>query len=726
MVRIWIVAALAAGLWLLSTYGTSRPAALGLEAPATQFSAARALATLGRVLGPQKPHPAGSAENEALHARLRKELDMLGVHTQTVSEMSCFAGPRWSVVECATISNIVAGVSPGPGKQILLVAHMDSPPAGPGACDDGCGVATLLETIRALKARGLTGTHPIVALFSDGEEAGLLGAAAYLRDPMVRARTGIVVNVEARGNSGPSLLFQTSPGDARLIDLYAGSAHSYATSSLYAEIYKYLPNDTDLTPALQAGLPGYNFAFIGGLANYHTATDRMEHIDPRSLQHQGDSVLELTDALARTDLDALKDGDAIYLDILGRWLPRLPERWALPLSLAAFAAIALAGFLTRRERREIPRPFLALVMPPLLLIGCVGLGFGLHGVAAWLSGNADPSWAYPVWLRWSLGLGAFAVALLASRGAGAVGSWLWFAGLAVACALWAPGVTPYFLYPALVAAPLLLVTVQGGREAALWIAGLAGALIWVGFAALGELLMGLKLHELFMVGMGFGFLALLPLLARDRSGALAAAAAALAGALVLAAVAGLQPAYSRAAPEPLNIRYVEQDGKAYWLADPVQHLPADLRAAAGFSQTPRQALEPGYVAPIGAARFKPPAAAVSRKGDDVTLDLRAPGDRIALVVPREAGLRAVSISGLTIAAPKDRAVTVTCATPDCADAHMTLTVASPGAGQWTLVEQHFGLPKGGEKLLAARPDYAVPYQGGDLTAIASRLAIPGR
>ena len=32
------------------------------------------------------------------------------------------------------------------------MAHMDSVPAGPGAGDDGSGVATLLETIRALKA----------------------------------------------------------------------------------------------------------------------------------------------------------------------------------------------------------------------------------------------------------------------------------------------------------------------------------------------------------------------------------------------------------------------------------------------------------------------------------------------------------------------------------------------------------------------------------------------
>ncbi len=115
------------------------------------------------------------------------------------------------------------------------MAHTDSVAAGPGAGDDVSGVATILETIRALKARGLTGEHPITALFTDGEESGLLGARAYLKTPLVVAKTGAVINVESRGNQGPSYLFQTSAGDAKLIDLYARSVPNLAASSLYAE-----------------------------------------------------------------------------------------------------------------------------------------------------------------------------------------------------------------------------------------------------------------------------------------------------------------------------------------------------------------------------------------------------------------------------------------------------------------------------------------------------------
>ncbi|HYJ34662.1 MAG TPA: M20/M25/M40 family metallo-hydrolase, partial [Rhizomicrobium sp.] len=184
------MAALAAGIWLLAAYGTSRPVALGLDAPATQFSAARADAVLGRLLDGQHPRPAGSAENKAMHSRILKELSTLGVPARTATQMSCYNEGRYRALSCATVTNIIAQVTPGSGKSILLMAHMDSVAAGPGAGDDASGVATILETIRALKARHETGGHPIVALFTDGEENAMLGAAAYLRNPAARAETG--------------------------------------------------------------------------------------------------------------------------------------------------------------------------------------------------------------------------------------------------------------------------------------------------------------------------------------------------------------------------------------------------------------------------------------------------------------------------------------------------------------------------------------------------------
>jgi hypothetical protein len=535
--RAWLLGLLAVGIWLLSVYGTG-PSPRPADAPATDFSAARADAVLARLLGPEIPHPNGSPQAAAFRSRLKAELDRLGIPHEERTQASCYGRGRWHV--CGTITNIRALAISGTGREVLLMAHTDSVPFGPGAADDGSGVAVILETLRALKARHLTSNHPVAALFTDGEEKCLCGAAAYARDPANLARTGVVVNVEARGNRGHSLLFQTSPGDAALIDLYARSAPHPATSSVYAEIYKRLPNDTDLTPFLEAGVSGVNFAFIGGVKDYHTINDRRAAISPRTLQHQGENVLAMAAALAKVDPSSLKSGSAIYLDLFARRLPRLPMDWALPLSVLAFAMIALAGYLTPRERRLPQRPVLAGMVPLLLLLLCLGAGFVLHALAGWIGGSADPSLAHPVWLRWSLAFGVWGAALLLSESAGGIACWLWFAGLAIASAIWLPGLSPYFLFPVLVAAPLLLATARSGRQAAYFVAALAALAIWVAFNAGTEDIGGLALHELFTVTAAFAALALLPLLAGKRRGPSALASFAMA--LLFAVIAGFNVA----------------------------------------------------------------------------------------------------------------------------------------------------------------------------------------
>ncbi|HET7084968.1 MAG TPA: M20/M25/M40 family metallo-hydrolase [Rhizomicrobium sp.] len=726
MIRTWFLAALAVGFWLLSAFGQSQPEAARLDAPATSFSAARATALLARILPDQKPHPAGSAEAGQVRARILQELAAMGVKARTQSGMSCYVSPRSSFLPCGTVTDIIAEVSPGQGnnkgKAILLMAHSDSVPAGPGAGDDGSGVAILLETMRALKARGGVAAHPVVALFTDGEEVNMLGAASYLHDPAQRERVGAVINVEARGNRGFSYLFQTSRGNARLIDLYAQSVPRYATSSLYQEIYQRLPNDTDLTPMLALGVPALNFAFIGGFAHYHTPLDRRENLDPRSVQQQGEAVLGMADRLRQTDLAQLKDGDAIYLDILERWLPRIPAAWALPLAIACFVLIVLAGWWSG-ERLGWKRAAWAVAAPPLLIAACVGMGYVLHGIAAWISGQADPSFAHPAWLRLSLALGALAPAICLARAACAITCWLWFAGLAIACALFAPGLAPYFLFPSLVAAPLLLATVRGGRGLALFAAALAALAVWIGLSQESEALMGLRMHPLFMVSAGFGLLALLPLMKTARGSCLASLLAAVA----LAAAAGLQPAYSDRAPQRLNLRYAEMDGKAAWLADPVSRLPQPLRAAADFSAAPQPMADFGkfYVAPAGRARFPTPRVTVSRQGDEVTLEMNMEGDGFILLLPNSARPQAVRLNGLDVHAAKPL-TGMSCATPDCRHARLTLRLGAQDKGVLTLLTYAQGLPPEGARLLQARPPQAVPSQSGDRTLLVSRIAIPAR
>ncbi|MEI9932928.1 MAG: M20/M25/M40 family metallo-hydrolase [Rhizomicrobium sp.] len=184
------------------------------------------------MLGPEIPHPVSSDEDANVRARILKEFAALGVKTTTYKAFTCNAWRGFRFVPCATVIDIIDEVVPGEGKAIVLLAHYDSVPAGPGASDDGAGFASILETARALRARGGKSLHPVIAVITEGEEAGLLGAQAFLENPALKARVGAVVNADNRGTRGRSLLFQTSPGDSRLIDLYAKNLPFYGTSSL--------------------------------------------------------------------------------------------------------------------------------------------------------------------------------------------------------------------------------------------------------------------------------------------------------------------------------------------------------------------------------------------------------------------------------------------------------------------------------------------------------------
>src|SRR5581483_7420809 len=117
--------------------------------------------------------------------------------------------------EAGRVENILAYIpgSSSNGKAVLLVAHYDGVEAGPGASDDAAGCAALLEAIRAIRARKTPLVHDVIALFTDGEESGLLGAAAFVREHRWAKDVAFALNFEARGTTGRSYMFETGPGN---------------------------------------------------------------------------------------------------------------------------------------------------------------------------------------------------------------------------------------------------------------------------------------------------------------------------------------------------------------------------------------------------------------------------------------------------------------------------------------------------------------------------------
>lgn len=124
-------------------------------------------------------------------------------------------------VRAANVENVVV-VLQGRDRRlpaVLLMAHYDSVAQSPGAADDGLGVAVMLEIARALDKDARQ--RDVVFLFTDAEEAGLLGTRAFFASHSLAARIGTVINLEARGSTGRAVLFETGPGNAALLSAFA-------------------------------------------------------------------------------------------------------------------------------------------------------------------------------------------------------------------------------------------------------------------------------------------------------------------------------------------------------------------------------------------------------------------------------------------------------------------------------------------------------------------------
>ena len=337
-------------------------------APAGAFSAERAMADVTAMS--RQPHPMGSAANRAVRDQLVARMSALGLSPQVRPGVGVQAPKRApDVVLGGAVENIV-GVLPGRDRNapaLALMAHYDSVPGSPGSADDAAGVAAALETVRALKARGVP-ARDVMLVITDGEEAGLLGANAFFqRDPLAR-RVGFLMNMEARGSAGRVQMFQTGAENGQAVDLLRRTARRPQASSLAVFVYKSMPNDTDFTEADKAGVQGLNYAFAGRQFDYHSATSTAAALDQGTLQDMGDQVLSTASAAAFGLALPGRAPDLVYNQLFGDAIVAYPPLAGWLVLAVAAGLIALA---VRRARRAEPFPWTDLLR---------GAGAGLFAV----------------------------------------------------------------------------------------------------------------------------------------------------------------------------------------------------------------------------------------------------------------------------------------------------------------------------------------------------------
>jgi hypothetical protein len=732
------------GALLLALMGAG--AALSLdpvraESRADQFDARAARERLVRILGDETPHPVDSVAQDAVRERLLREIVALGFQPEVREAFVCRPQPRGALVDCGTPRNIVFSIGPANAPAVLAVSHYDSVSAAPGASDDGLGVSVWLEIARMLSQERLR--RRVIFLFSDGEEQALLGAYAFANSPSMDEVESLV-DLEARGSRGPAVFFESNQPNADAVAAY-GAVSRPVANSVMADVYRLLPNSTDVTVLTRPGLDVINIAVLDGLEDYHTADDTIAAQDLRSVQHMGDSAIAVIRRLTSAP-DADGSTSMAYTDIASRLFVYAPV-WAVLIGLAFSALVSFLAF-WRAGAEGRWRTFAA---PPLAVLTAGVLAFVADFAIRLVRPGEDYAFAYPEPARaWCILLAFVAVALAvmvlrahrSPQQAGAAGM-LWFALLGGVASIVASGISILFALPALAYALAWLVSLvwKPAESIGRWIAALLVLVVWGPTLFLVELALGWDMPLVFTILVTLLLLPWLGIIVQARGQARWRGVAGVLGAAAIAAViaSALTPVMSQSRPHALNLSYFlnATDGEARMLAGTAQRaLPRELQDAFEPEFILPGDLTETWAAPAELEQIAAPALQnmTVTEGDERIVRGRLAMNgayRATIRIPLSASPLRVRVNGLEtdfadVGEPLDF-MNVACQGRACEGVEIELVFAADGAtdADWFIIGQTPGLRvAAAETMRARRPANTVPIQFGD-TAIALTRFRPG-
>ena len=386
-----LILTLSIALSALVAYGVFFSMPSPKDVDAEGFSSARVVKDLEVIA--QEPHSVAHPEaRDRLLNYLTERLEKLGGNPQT------YVYPNITSRKFTfDAKNLLAEFPPLKASSdttyLLMMAHHDSrypwklmgdTVTALGAVDDGYGLGIILESIhQALKYRK-EWNQGIKVLFTDAEEVDLQGMkAAHQYNKEIFDNVGLIFNIEARGPFGPALLFETSPGNERLVKLYADHARYPFGYSITNMVYQQMPNGTDFN-IVRDSIAGFNFSPVQDINHYHTDLDNIHNISEKTIQHYGEQIMPLMKEYLTNKEYAeknyfLAEEDVIYFSIplLGTF--HFPKNTYWLLNIGVFFLLLQLMF------KQKNLPWKTILKPSGITIA-LGLGWIVVGeVIAWLS-----------------------------------------------------------------------------------------------------------------------------------------------------------------------------------------------------------------------------------------------------------------------------------------------------------------------------------------------------
>ena len=189
------------------------------------------------------------------------------------------------------------------GQQIIVGAHHDSVPNGPGANDDASGTGALLELARVYANTPTDTTIKFVAF--GAEENGLWGSRRYAEametDEIERTVAMFQLDMVGSADAGDLVMF-TADGEKNIVtDLGAAAGSRVSELVPYSELGR-----SDHVPFHNLGIPAALFIHTPLEPWYHTENDIIDHISKEKLKDVANIVGAAIFQIARKDTPALE------------------------------------------------------------------------------------------------------------------------------------------------------------------------------------------------------------------------------------------------------------------------------------------------------------------------------------------------------------------------------------------------------------------------------------
>ena len=190
---------------------------------------------------------------------------------------------------------------------VMIGAHLDSYHSAPGATDNADGSAVALEAMRILSAIGATPQRTMRLALWGGEEQGLLGSAAYVRQHLAgdenaaaRDRFSVYLNIDP--GTGPIYgWFLQGQGDVRpMMDAWLAPFTDLGARRNVSQNI----GSTDHLSFTRIGLPGFNPVqdYVDyDVRTHHTNVDTFERVRETDLKQAAVILASFAYHAANTD-----------------------------------------------------------------------------------------------------------------------------------------------------------------------------------------------------------------------------------------------------------------------------------------------------------------------------------------------------------------------------------------------------------------------------------------